>query len=52
MRHMPFAIDQAARDRWVKLMDEAMAEARLPRPVVEVLDAFFRDTATFMINRG
>src|SRR4026209_2772522 len=26
MRHMPFAIDQGARDRWMTLMDRAITE--------------------------
>src|SRR5947199_1251949 len=30
MRHAPFTVNQAARDRWVHLMDEALIEAELP----------------------
>ena len=30
MRHAPFAIGQAARDRWMELMNNALAEAALP----------------------
>ena len=52
MRHMPFAIDTAARDRWVALMDRALDEARLPGEVTSLLREFFRGTATFMINRS
>jgi hemoglobin len=51
MRHAPFAIDQIARDRWLKLMSEALDEAALPADAVETLRAFFDPTATFMINR-
>jgi hemoglobin len=51
MRHMPFAIDQAARDRWVLLMDRALDSAALPEDVTSVLREFFHGTATFMINR-
>jgi hemoglobin len=51
MRHNPFAIDQQARDRWVQLMDAALAEAALPKPAADALREFFHDTATFMINR-
>jgi hemoglobin len=51
MRHMPFAIDQAARDRWVTLMDRALDEAALPPDVTESLREFFHGTATFMMNR-
>lgn len=52
MRHMPFAIDQAARDRWMQLMTNAVAEAELPADAAGVLLEFFGAMATFMINRG
>ena len=51
MRHMPFAIDAEARNRWVLLMDQALAEAALPEDATEVLRAFFHSTATFLRNR-
>lgn len=51
MRHMPFAIDQRARDRWMELMERAIEEAELPAEATETLRAFLSDTATFMINR-
>jgi hemoglobin len=51
MRHAPFAIDEAARNRWVMLMDRALAEAQLPEDSQAVLREFFHSTATFMINR-
>jgi len=51
MRHFPFAIDRNARNRWVRLMDNALEETALPEPVAETLREFFHDTATFMINR-
>lgn len=51
MRHAPFAIDQTARDRWMKLMDAALTEAQLPAEVVETLRPFLDGVATFMINR-
>lgn len=51
MRHAPFAIDTAARDRWVTLMERALAEAELPTEAAAVLREFFHATATFMINR-
>jgi hemoglobin len=51
LRHMPFAIDQTARDRWVTLMDRALERAALPADVTETLRGFFHDTATFMVNR-
>ena len=51
MRHMPFAIDPAARNQWVTLMDRALDEAKLPEDVVALLREFFHGVATFMINR-
>jgi len=51
MRHAPFAIDQAARDRWAQLMDRALEETALPSDAATVLREFFHGTATFMINR-
>lgn len=51
MRHMPFAIGEAERDRWLKLMGEAMDEAEVSGPAREGLDAFFAQVADFMRNR-
>ncbi len=50
-RHMPFAIDQLARDRWVQRMGEAVTEAGFDDEVNRVLQAFFDASATFMMNR-
>ena len=50
MRHMPFRLDQAARDRWVQLMDRALDEAALPAEAAAVLRQFFHHMATFLIN--
>jgi hemoglobin len=52
MRHAPFAVGQAARDRWVALMNRALDEARLPAEAEEPLRRFFESTATFMMNRS
>lgn len=51
MRHMPFAIDVDARNRWVTMMQASMDDADLPADVYELLQGFFAHTATFMINR-
>ena len=51
-RHAPFAIDQAARDRWVSLMDRALQEAELPPAATEIIRPFLHEVATFLINRG
>jgi len=52
MRHMPFAIDMAGRDRWVRFMEQAMVEAEIPEDVAATLRTFFHHMATFMFNRG
>jgi hemoglobin len=51
MRHFKFDVDQAARDRWVMLMDNALDETSLPPDATETLRTFFRDVASFLINR-
>ena len=51
MRHGPFHVDQGARDRWIDLMEQALAETKLPADVDRLLRAFFHDAATFLINR-
>jgi hemoglobin len=50
-RHFPFQIDQAARDRWMKLMNKALTDAALPIEVEQFLRAFFEQMSTFMINQ-
>jgi hemoglobin len=49
-RHAPFRLDQAARDRWLTLMDRALGEAQLPDEAVAVLRPFFHEVATFLRN--
>lgn len=62
MRHMPFSIGVAERNRWVELMrlsmDEALDEVfegggggEMRDVAGEMLGKFFADTATFMMNR-
>jgi hemoglobin len=50
MRHAPFTINDAARDRWVELMSRALVEARLPPDAELVLRPFFEGVATMMMN--
>lgn len=50
MRHAPFKIDVAARNRWIALMEEALAETNLGKQAEDILRPFFHQTATFMIN--
>lgn len=51
MRHLPFAIDRAARDRWVELMDHALDTAAIDAPARALLREFLHGMATFMMNR-
>lgn len=51
MRHMAFAIDLAAAQRWLALMGGAMDDALVSPAVRAVLQPYFRNTALFMINR-
>ena len=50
-RHMPFAIGEAERDRWLQLMESAMTEVDLPEEAVPLMRAFFVQVADFMRNR-
>lgn len=52
IRHVAFPIDRVARDRWVCLMDESLADANFAQNVTNVLQSFLHKTATFMINRS
>ena len=50
-RHLPFPINQSARDRWMQIMDNAFAEAALPTQAEQMLRDFFGQMSTFMINK-
>lgn len=50
MRHMPFKLNQQARDRWVQLMDRAIDQAELPGDAAHLLRGFFHHMATFLMN--
>ena len=49
-RHLPFRVDQAARDRWMELMGRALTEVAFPAEVERSLRGFLEQTATFLIN--
>ena len=51
-RHSSFPIDQTARDRWMRLMDNALGEAALPVEAERVLRKFFNEMSTFMTNHA
>lgn len=51
MRHMPFAIGTAERDRWIGLMTAAMEETTVPPRARAFLDPLFAQIADFMRNQ-
>jgi hemoglobin len=51
MRHVPFHIDHAARDRWLQLMNNALDDTGLPADVQAALRPFFEAVANMMVNR-
>lgn len=51
MRHIPFSIGMAERDRWLVLMGEAMREAEIPETEALQMAAFFAQVADMMRNR-
>ena len=50
-RHFPFAIGEAERDRWMKLMTEAMDEVQTPTEVAPIIREFFGQVADSMRNQ-
>lgn len=48
---MPFSIGEAERDRWMKLMGEAMQEVEVPAADAPVIGSFFAQVADMMRNR-
>ena len=51
MRHMPFAVDERARDRWMSLMMAAVDEVGVAPEHRDYLETFLGDIATFLRNR-
>lgn len=51
MRHFPFSIGEAERDRWLLLMNGAMDETGVEGEARSHLEAFFAQVADFMRNR-
>lgn len=51
LRHAPFAIDQLARDRWVRLMDNALLSCQFSPHATQVIREFLSGVASFLINR-
>jgi len=52
MRHMPFAVDPVARERWLRLMGNALDEVQLPLEVDAFLREFFDGVSAMLVNRG
>jgi hemoglobin len=50
-RHSPFHVNQAARDRWMRLMNSAIEEAAISAEAEQVLREFLDEMSTFMINQ-
>jgi hemoglobin len=51
MRHAPFPVDRVGRDRWLKLMQNALNETGVTGEVRELLWNYFESTASAMMNR-
>ena len=52
MRHMPFSIGQAERDRWLAHMLASLDEAGIVEPARSVMAQYFASTSTFLINQS
>src|ERR1051326_2591144 len=50
MRHLPFRVDAAARDAWLRHMRAAVDEVAIPEPARSQMLAYFQQTADFMVN--
>jgi len=51
LRHQPFAIGPAERDRWLGHMTAAVESLDLPPPIREAMLDYFDTASTAMINR-
>ena len=52
MRHAPFAIGPAERDRWLELMRAAIEDVAPPVAIADELEGYFAMAAEAMRNRG
>jgi hemoglobin len=52
MRHAPFVIGRAERDRWLVHMRAALAESAPPAEIAAQLERYFVTAAEAMRNRG
>ena len=51
MRHFPFAIDQLARDHWLRHMLDAIDETGITGEARDEMRAYFERASTFLINK-
>ncbi len=51
MRHMPFPIDESARDQWMYCMIKAMHDTGVEEVMIEKMGAALHGVADFMRNR-
>jgi hemoglobin len=51
MRHAPFRIDEAARNRWLRAMLAALEEADAPGVALDAMREYFDMASTAMINQ-
>src|SRR5262245_8964435 len=51
MRHFPFAVNPAARERWLQLMTNALDEVMLPAEVDAFLREFFDGVSAMLVNK-
>lgn len=51
-RHLPFPVDQMARDHWVQHMREAVDSLHFSEAVQKQLMDYFEYAATFLINQS
>jgi hemoglobin len=49
-RHLPFPIDAAARDAWLRHMRAAVDETAIPEPARGLMLTYFEQTAQFLVN--
>ena len=52
MRHAPFRIDQAARNRWMEIMNQALDEAESSGAAAKLFDKWFGPETPYKLERG
>ena len=52
MRHLRFAINEEARDEWLRCMDVAMQQSSIEEPYFTHLQSYFYRAAQHMINQA